>query len=333
MKRKQRMPIGCGVAVIVLLTAVYSMSALGDQPVKAYIATVNGAGITIRDFKWADSLAEQKEARSGKPVDAVRFAEIKKIILESLINRELLFQESKKKGIVIGEPEVTPAYNSLIEDMPREIDLETFFKELDFSEEKIKDELRRVIAIQRLLDQELAIDDTVSEKEMKNFYDSNIGQFIIPGPVHASHILIKADLKSNESKNAQARKQIETIQERLRNGEDFAKMAKMYSQGPSGIKGGDIGWLRHGQTVRPFEAAAFALEPGEISDIVETRFGYHLIKMLEKRPETIIAYQDVKDTLMEHLIQEKVNAIQTAYINKLKQSAAIEIFKEQMKTF
>jgi peptidyl-prolyl cis-trans isomerase C len=123
--------------------------------------------------------------------------------------------------------------------------------------------------------------------------------------VRASHILIKADPQADESQKAAARKKIKEIQNKLSKGEDFTALAREYSEGPSGTKGGDLGYFSRGQMVKPFEDAAFTSAPGQVSDIVETRLGYHLIKVTEKKPETIVAYADIKDQLQEYLKQKK----------------------------
>jgi len=117
---------------------------------------------------------------------------------------------------------------------------------------------------------------------------------------------------------------IEKIQQKLRQGEDFAALAKEFSQCPSGSKGGDLGYFAQGQMAKPFEDAAFALMPGEISDVVETTFGYHLIKVNDKTPETVLAFDDIKDGLKRYLTQQKVQQEVVLYVQKLKEQATVE---------
>jgi peptidyl-prolyl cis-trans isomerase C len=144
--------------------------------------------------------------------------------------------------------------------------------------------------------------------------------------VRASHILIKVDPKADESQRATARKKIDKIQQKLQQGEDFAALAKEFSQGPSSVKGGDLGYFGRGQMVKPFEKAAFGLMPGDVSGIVETRFGYHLIKVIERRPETTMAFKDIKGRLGRYLMQEKVRREVNLYVQKLKKKAKVERF-------
>ncbi len=155
------------------------------------------------------------------------------------------------------------------------------------------------------------------------------GLFKQPEQVRASHILIKVEPQADESQKAAARKKIQKIQQRLQKGEDFAALAEEFSQCPSSAKGGDLGYFRRGQMVKPFEEAAFALKPGEVSDVVETKFGYHLIKVIEKKSETTIAFEDIKDRLEQYLKQEKVQKEVSLYAQKLKEKAKVERFLTQ----
>jgi len=144
--------------------------------------------------------------------------------------------------------------------------------------------------------------------------------------VKASHILIKADPKADEAATHKAKEKIEKIQKRIKNGEDFAALAKEFSEGPSAPKGGDLGYFGPGRMVKPFETAAFNMEPDAVSDIVKTRFGYHLIKVTDKKPANQIALKDVQDKLKQFLKQQKVQKEVEAYVKKLKESALIERF-------
>ena len=140
----------------------------------------------------------------------------------------------------------------------------------------------------------------------------------------ASHILIKVDAKADEAQKAEARKKIEEVQQKLKDGGDFAALAKEYSEGPSSAKGGDLGYFRRGQMVKPFEEAALALKPNEVSDIVETRFGYHLIIVYDTKPEQTLAYADVKDKIIQRMKQEKIEKEAVQYVDKLKKDGKIE---------
>ncbi|HUT72296.1 MAG TPA: peptidylprolyl isomerase [Desulfatiglandales bacterium] len=112
----------------------------------------------------------------------------------------------------------------------------------------------------------------------------------------------------------------------MNKGEDFAALAREFSQCPSGSRGGDLGYLGRRQLVKPPEEVAFALPPGQVSDIVETAFGYHLITVIEKRPETLIGYEEIKVKLQEYLKQQQVEKQVDLYIEELKGKANVERF-------
>ena len=116
------------------------------------------------------------------------------------------------------------------------------------------------------------------------------------------------------------------IKQRLKAGHDFAALAKEFSQGPSSTKGGDLGYFARGQMVTPFEDAAFSLKPGEVSDIVETKFGYHIIKVVDKKPETTISYDEVRERLGLYLKGEKTKKEIRIYVKRLEDNANVERF-------
>jgi peptidyl-prolyl cis-trans isomerase C len=177
-----------------------------------------------------------------------------------------------------------------------------------------------------LIDKEFGNTVSVADKEVKAYYDKYPSFFKKPEQVRARHILIKVDPKADSKEKAEAHKKIEDIQHKLQKGEDFEALAKEFSQCPSAANGGDLGSFGRGQMVKPFEEAAFALKPGEVSDIVETRFGYHLIEVMDKKPATTIPYKDIKDRLKQYLKQEKIQKEVRLYAEKLKEKAKVERF-------
>jgi peptidyl-prolyl cis-trans isomerase C len=160
---------------------------------------------------------------------------------------------------------------------------------------------------------------------VKAYYDANLESFKQPEQVKARHILVKLEEQAEESKKTEAREKIEMVQGKLKKGEDFSTLAKEYSEGPSSSKGGDLGYFSRGQMVKPFEDAAFAMQPGEVSEIVKTRFGYHLIEVTDKKPETTVAYDEIKDRLGQYLKQQKLQKEMALYVETLKSKARVEV--------
>jgi len=252
--------------------------------------------------------------------------ELKKEVLERLINRELLYQESQKNGIKVEESEINEQIAALKKRFPNEDEFKKTLQNMDFSQDYLTTQITRDLSIKEFIDKQFAEKITVSDKEAKSYFDSHPDAFNSPEQVKARHILIKVDPKADESQKAAARKKTEEIQQKLKKGEDFSTLAKEYSQCPSSAEGGDLGSFQRGQMVKPFEDAVFALEPGEVSGIVETEFGYHLIKSVDKKSKASFAYNDIKEKLQQHLKQTKVQEQVNEYVKELKNKAKVEVF-------
>jgi peptidyl-prolyl cis-trans isomerase C len=289
-------------------------------------AVVNGSVITKKDLERELSRTTEQLLQMGRPVSDDQLSEMKKRMLDNLIAYELLYQESKKKGVKVAAATVDEKINELKKQYPDEAQFKKMLSGSDLTEADLKSHMKRGIAIEQLVDKEIVQKITVSDKEVKDYYDSNLDRFKQPEQVKASHILIKVDPEADKSEKAKARKQIETIQKKVKKGEDFGALAKEYSGCPSSTKGGDLGYFGRGQMVKPFEEAAFALKPGEVSDIVETRFGYHLIKVTDKKPPTTVPFEEVKEGISGHLKQQQVREKVLAYVEQLRGKAKVEIF-------
>ena len=205
-------------------------------------------------------------------------------------------------------------------------DLEKLLSELKLSESALKLKIKKGIAIQKFIETQLTNKIKISDEESKSFYDGHPDLFKQPEQIKASHILIRVKPDADEMKKSEAREKIKTIQLKLKKGEDFAALAKEFSECPSKNNGGDLGYFQRGQMVKSFEDAALALKTEEVSDIVETKFGYHVIKTVDKKPEKTIAYKDVKDDLAQHLKQEKTKEEVNKYVQKLREKSKIEKF-------
>jgi peptidyl-prolyl cis-trans isomerase C len=296
------------------------------QPSGDKAAVVNGSVITHKELERELSRTTEQLLQMGRPISDDQLSEMRKRTLDNLIAYELLYQESKKKGVKIAAAAVDEKVNELKKQYPDEAEFKEMLSGSDLTEADLKAYMKRGLAIEQLVDKEIVQKITVSDKEIRDYYDSNLDRFKRPEQVRASHILIKVDPEADKSEKAKARKQIETIQKKVKKGEDFEALAKEYSGCPSSAKGGDLGYFGRGQMVKPFEDAAFALQPGQVSDIVETRFGYHLIKVTDKRPPTTVPFDEVKDGIRGHLKQQQVREKVLAYVEELKGKAKVETF-------
>ena len=224
-----------------------------------------------------------------------QLAALKNDILDGLIEREVLYQESQKAGIKINDQKIDEQLAAIKKRFPSEAEFKTALSKMNLTEDEVKMQISRGLAIRALIEQQIASKIVITDAETKAYYDGNPQMFKQPAQVKASHILIKVDAGADDAKKAEARKKIETVQQKVKAGGDFAELAKEYSEGPSNTRGGDLGFFRRGQMVKPFEDAAFAMKANEVSEIIETRFGYHIIKVYEIKPDQTLAYADVKD--------------------------------------
>jgi peptidyl-prolyl cis-trans isomerase C len=298
--------------------------AADKKPSGEKVAVVNGVVITRAQYDKELNVQRQRVSRQGRQISDDQMAEMKTETLEGLIEREVLYQESQKAGIKITDQKVNDQVASIKKRFPSEEEFNKALSKMNLAEDEIRVQILRGLAIRELIDQKVASKVVITDEETRAYYDGNSQLFQQPEQVKASHILIKVEPTADDAKKAEARKKIVEVQQKLKDGGDFAALAKEYSQGPSGSRGGDLGYFKRGQMVKPFDDAAFSMKTNEVSDLVESHFGYHIIKIYGKKPEQILAYADVKDKIAQRLKQEKVEKDATLYVENLKKGAKVK---------
>jgi peptidyl-prolyl cis-trans isomerase C len=243
-----------------------------------------------------------------------------------LINRTLLLQQSQSKGISVKEDAVAEALDEFKAAFADEKAYENALKEMGFTKETLKGQIKNGLTIKHLIEQEVIQQVSVSDEQIRAYYDDNPTMFRKPEQVKASHILIEVPADADEAKQAEALATIQALKARIVKGENFATLAMENSDGPSKTKGGDLGFFTREQMVAPFSEAAFALEPGQTSDVVKTRFGYHLIRVTEHKAEQSMAFNEVKDAISNRLRREQEGQKIDAYLKKIKEGADIKRF-------
>ena len=289
-------------------------------------AVVNGTVIPMADIDREIENAKQQYARMKQPFDDSKLPEMRKMILDRMIDLELLYQESAKQGLTINEEEAKEELAKFIGQFPSEEEFKKRMALSGQSEEDLQKDIMRGKAIENLVEKEVGEKITISEEDAKNYYDSNQNYFVQPEQIKASHILIKVEPTADDSAKATAMEKIKEIEKKLDEGEDFAELAKEFSEGPSGPNGGDLGYFGRGQMVPTFEEAAFALGIGQVSKPVETRFGYHLIKVFDKKPGATTPFEAVKEKIEQFLKNQKMQEAVALYIGTLKGKAEVESF-------
>ncbi|MBW1680254.1 MAG: peptidylprolyl isomerase [Deltaproteobacteria bacterium] len=326
MRRIGILALGALLAGMTLFCVTGLPNARAAQAPSEKAALVNGTAITRAELEREMGRVVQGMRRLGRALDPSRVRELEGKVLENLIDRELLFQQAGKKGIHVNDGDLAKAMKGLKKRFPKAEDFRRALARAGLTESDLKDQIRRGLTIKKLVEKEFADRMTVTGKEAEAYYKAHAESFKRPEEVRASHILAKVAPGAPDTEKTAARKRIEEVRKKLDQGEDFAALAKRYSQGPSSSKGGDLGYFSRGRMAKPFETAAFAMKPGQVSDLVETRFGYHLIKVTGRRPGGTVPFAEVKDKLVDFLRQKKLAGLLKDYVAQLKKEAQISRF-------
>ncbi|WP_279265929.1 MULTISPECIES: peptidylprolyl isomerase [unclassified Romboutsia] len=323
---------------MLIMSSILGLSMIGCSSSKIdkeeNIATVNGNGITVGNYQIVLELNKQSiQAYYGDTIwdqeveDGVTYREkFKEMILDQMVYTESIYQKAKDEKLLATEDEVNKAIEDFKTSIKENEDYQKELDELGVDDNFLKYQFERDLASENYkANFEKNID--ITEDEMKTYYDENKEEFHTD-EVEASHILIKTmDDQGNalsDKKKAEAKKKAEEVLEKLKSGEEFSALAKEYSQDAGTAEnGGELGFFAKGKMVKEFEDAAWKLNVGEISDIVETSYGYHIIKVTDKVDEQQ-PFEDVKDTIKTNLISEKYNE----QVEKLKSDSKVEINKD-----
>lgn len=254
----------------------------------------------------ANQLADLSEKQLKENID--RFANI-------LGERKILLAEAKKSNIKISDAQVDSILNLQYQRMGGKEKFDSFLETNGQSIEDIKNDIREGLTIQSYV-KEFQSGVTVTEEDIQNAYNVNT--------VTVRHILLSTKDKSDIEKQ-QIKEKMEGILKQAKDGEDFAELAKQYSEDPgSKEKGGLYENIHRGQMVKPFEDAAFSVPVGEISDIIETQYGYHILKVIDQQKETK-PLEEVHQTLENTLKQQKSNEAFQKHLDDLKEQYEYEV--------
>jgi peptidyl-prolyl cis-trans isomerase C len=246
--------------------------------------------------------------------------------LNQLVVRELLLEEAVNRKLAADAAAVEQAYNEARVGYKDDAAWLDALKPQGFTPESFRAELRAKQTVDALLSQEARQAPEPADAEVKQFYDKD-PQAFRDDKLKAAHVLLRVSQGAAPERRTEARLRAEEVRGRARAGQDFAALAKKYSEdSTTRDQGGALEPFARGGMMPPFEAAAFALKPGEVSEVVETAYGFHVIKLLERIPGEPLALQQVQEPLRRQLAQQRREEHLQALINRLRARARIELF-------
>jgi peptidyl-prolyl cis-trans isomerase C len=289
------------------------------ETIPPVVARVNGLDVPKSDF---DRLVKQMEMQAGQPVPPNRRDEVYRAVLEQLVTYTALVHETKARKIDVTPAEAKQVSDAKIAELRQQIpDPKAFNKALadrNMTLERLRADIRNDIAINKMMQAEVANAPAVSDADVREFYDKNPNEF---SGLRASHILIRPTGFDEDSKK-KAKAQAEDILKQAKAGGDFAELARKHSADGSAQQGGDLGFFTKGSMVPAFADAAFALKPGEISNVVETQFGFHIIKAVERKD---VPMEEATTRIREFLTAKRRDERQQAFVSEVKNRSRIEV--------
>ena len=286
------------------------------------VARVNSQPITGRDL---ETVIRRELAAIGNPEwkdlrDQYK-AELVYAGVTSLINSRLLYEKAVSSGVKATDAEVDAEMQALAQNYANDAELNAALAQQFLNRETLKQRLEQDITTAKYLSS-FAETVAVTSEEISKYYSENPEAFAHPDIIRASHILLLSEEKPDL--DAQVKERAESLLDRAKKGEDFAKLAKENSVDGSASEGGDIGFVAKDTIDSDFADAAFSMSVGELR-LVKTRYGYHIIKLTDKKMEGVAPLEDVRETLTDAMKQAKAQAELTKLIGQLQEDGKIEI--------
>ncbi len=312
--------------VVCMTTLLLANLAYAVEQKEPAVAMVNGVRILMSDL----DMEMQKEMRNNPEMqtsgDLATRRQLRKKVLDYLIDQELIVQEGKEAGLGPQQEQINVEFEKIKKRFRSQGDFEQAMKKQNMTEERLREIIERAFIVKNLLEAKIKpMAKPVTEKDLADYYQAHKGEFTEPEEVRARHILIKLSSEASDEEKTYAKKEMQAILEEAKGGADFAELAKKHSQCPSAIQGGDLGYFARGDMVKPFEETAFDLEPGQISEIVETEYGYHVIRLEDRKSGGQLELEEVSEGIKKELHDKEMDIALKNWLKPLREKADIKI--------
>lgn len=313
--------------LLVALACAALAQPLAAEVVDRIVAVVNDEPITQDELdQFLGPLYEQyrKSFEGAELVDHLQ--EARRSLLNQLIEDRLVYQEAKRRGVVVDEWEIDDAVKDFEKQFESKEALEAFLTRQGMSVTKLRERYREQIAIRKLHQYEVRSRVVVSPQEVEAYFKDHAKEFGEPDQVRLLEICVKKDpedAKPNPTKSPYERA-LAAVRE-VDGGGDFREVARARSEDSRAAEGGEMGWVKRGELVAAVEEKVFSLAPGQHSGIVEVPAGFHIFKVLEKKPGTVKPLEEVRSQVEGVLAGEKAQGRYKEWMERLKKNAFISV--------
>jgi len=301
-----------------------------EKKERKVVATVNGSPVYEDQLEPGvqEGLKKYKKYGMRKETPAL-INRLQKKTLSKVVDHELLYQESRKVPVKDLDKKVDEKLKKMKRKYQTDERFENHLKRNGQTLEGLTASIREGIYIEEYLQLQGIADPAIPDKSIREFYDGNPESYFRKESIKVSHILIKLGENPGPEEKEKAFKKAQEIRKEIVAGADFAEMAKKYSECNSASGGGSLRYINKGYMPEEFDKVAFSLEKDTVSEVVETKFGYHIILVTDKIDEGITPYEEVKDFIKKFLQEDESKKLLDAHLVKLREKATIEVFLDE----
>ncbi len=287
------------------------------------LARVNGVDIPTSRLEQRVRMTLNRLSRNPAELPPEELQALRAQMLDMLVQEEVLRQASVQAGIKIGDPEVEQRLATMQASFSTPEGYDRSLEEQGLSAAEVREQIRQNLAIEALIKSKVTDPISVSKEEVAQYFAANREKLRRAESAHVQEIYVP--LRGSAQEKTRTRQAMEGVLREARGGKDFSQLAREFSRGANASSGGDIGWLTRSGPKPLLAAAALKLKPGEISDIVETPGGFHLLKVLEIKPASNVSLEEARAQIEAKLREDKDQAALERYVSDLKAGARIEI--------
>lgn len=312
--------------LFVLFPLLFGAISSSEAVVDRVVAVVNQEIITLSEVeKFANPFREQIVAED-RLERREQLSEVYRKVLERLIEEKLIDQEVKKNGIKISNKEVEATVEEVKQrNKVTQEQLEKALAIEGLTLEAYKKQIEKGLQRKKLIHWSVKVEQKVGEKELRDFYQKNLNRYRPNESYRPSHILFVIPKEASPEEVKEIRKKCEAVLEKIKGGSDFGEMALLYSQDSSNKDKGDLGNFKKGELLPAFEREALRLKVGEVSGIVRTEFGFHIIKLLDRKGLEPFPFEEVKERILADYYESEMERAFRQYLSTLKEKSIIEI--------